>query len=397
MPHVFISYVRENGDIVDRLATDLKSRGVMVWLDRNDIEPGARWRDAIKNAIRGGKFFIACFSSEYVARDRSYMNEELTLAIDELRARPSNRIWFIPILINDTAIPSRPISHAEDLSDIQAVKLYENWIDGVRRILRVLKHDDQVSARINYLLNILEQPFHIERLHALEQLRDLGPAAGEAIPVLVKTLKDQDEVARGLAAAALGSIGPTPEAIPALVEALKDRVFKVRELAAIALNGIDLPPPLLAAALQHQDAEVRIATVWILTILGPIAVPTIAMALKDQDTKVRQQAASKLGGMGPAAAEAVPALIEALKDQGEEVRRSAASALGSIGPVAVEAIPALVKTLKDQDEGARRFAAFALAEIGLAAVPALVEAAKDQDAEVGRSAASALESIRRKS
>jgi hypothetical protein len=85
MPHVFISYVRENREIVDRLATELKRRGVIVWLDRNDIEPGARWREAIKNAIRSGKFFLACFSMEYNKRIKSYMNEEMTLAIDELR------------------------------------------------------------------------------------------------------------------------------------------------------------------------------------------------------------------------------------------------------------------------------------------------------------------------
>ena len=106
MPHVFISYVRENSDAIDRLANELKIRGVTVWLDRNDIEPGARWRDAIKNAIRSGKFFVACFSKEYNERDRSYMNEELTLAIDQLRERPSSRTWFIPVLINQTAIPS---------------------------------------------------------------------------------------------------------------------------------------------------------------------------------------------------------------------------------------------------------------------------------------------------
>ena len=85
MRHVFISYVRENRDIVDRLAAELKRRGVIVWLDRNDIEPGARWQDAIKKAIRSGKFFLACFSREFNERDRSYMNEELTLAIGELR------------------------------------------------------------------------------------------------------------------------------------------------------------------------------------------------------------------------------------------------------------------------------------------------------------------------
>jgi hypothetical protein len=168
MPHVFISYVRENGDVVDRLASELKSRGVTVWLDRNDIEPGARWRDAIKNAILGGKFFLACFSREFNDRDRSYMNEELTLAIDELRERPSSRTWFVPVLINETAIPSRRISSVERLSDIHALRLYDNWRDGIERILRVIKYDDPVSARIYSLVDALQRPFRDERLFALQ-------------------------------------------------------------------------------------------------------------------------------------------------------------------------------------------------------------------------------------
>ena len=103
MSHVFVSYVRDNGDIVDRLANALKSRGVTVWLDREDIGAGSRWQDAIRNAIRSGKFFRACFSREFGERDRSYMNEELTLAIDELRARPSVR----PLSRATTEAPAR--------------------------------------------------------------------------------------------------------------------------------------------------------------------------------------------------------------------------------------------------------------------------------------------------
>jgi hypothetical protein len=83
------------------------------------------------------------------------MNEELTLAIDELRERPFSRTWFVPVLINETSIPSRRISNAEDLSDIQALRLYENWSDGVGRILRVIKYDDPVSARIYNLIDAL--------------------------------------------------------------------------------------------------------------------------------------------------------------------------------------------------------------------------------------------------
>ena len=45
--HVFISYVRENQEQVDRLCQDLESHGVSIWLDRNSIKPGARWKDAI--------------------------------------------------------------------------------------------------------------------------------------------------------------------------------------------------------------------------------------------------------------------------------------------------------------------------------------------------------------
>ena len=49
--HVFISYVRENQDQVDKLCEKLKQHGVNVWLDRNSIKPGARWKDAIREAI----------------------------------------------------------------------------------------------------------------------------------------------------------------------------------------------------------------------------------------------------------------------------------------------------------------------------------------------------------
>lgn len=138
LAHVFISYVHENQDAVNRLAKELRDRGVTVWLDRYSIDPGARWRDAIKKAIQSGSFFMACFSKEYNERDKNYMNEELTIAIDEMRERSSDKTWFIPVLINDSRIPSRRISAVEDLSDIQAINLQEDWDAGVNRILRVL-------------------------------------------------------------------------------------------------------------------------------------------------------------------------------------------------------------------------------------------------------------------
>ena len=59
MNHVFISYIRENEEVVGRLCDELASRGIEVWLGRNDIDPGTRWKQAIRRAIQDGAFFIA--------------------------------------------------------------------------------------------------------------------------------------------------------------------------------------------------------------------------------------------------------------------------------------------------------------------------------------------------
>src|ERR1041385_3515428 len=108
--HIFISYVREDFKTVDRLSIQLESYGLSVWLDREMIAPGVRWRDAIRHAIRSGDLFLACFSPAYAARERAFMNEELTLAIDELRLRPVDRTWFIPVLLGGGTVPPRSIS-----------------------------------------------------------------------------------------------------------------------------------------------------------------------------------------------------------------------------------------------------------------------------------------------
>jgi hypothetical protein len=239
--HVFISYVRANAKAIDRLADDLKRNGVNVWLDRNDIEPGARWQDAIKKAIQSGKFFIACFSREYSERDRTFMNEELTIAIDELRARPSDRTWFIPILINETTIPVRRISNVEDLSSINASKLYEDWDREIKRILRVLKYDDPVFARIWHLVEVLDRPFDNERLYAVQQLGEIGIAEESVVSALVRAYDGQHGKIKNAALEALGRLKPAAVgALSVFIKALKDRDRDVRLTAinvALAMMG----------------------------------------------------------------------------------------------------------------------------------------------------------------
>ena len=135
MAHVFISYVRENLGVVRRLCEELTSHGVEVWLDRKNIMPGVRWKQAIRKAISEGAFFLTCFSKEYNERDKTYMNEELTLAIEELRRRPTDKAWFVPVKLSECEIPDRDIGAGETLQDIQWVELYKDWSSGIQRIL----------------------------------------------------------------------------------------------------------------------------------------------------------------------------------------------------------------------------------------------------------------------
>lgn len=137
-PHVFISYVRDDAHAVQALAACLTERGIEVWVDRDRLDPGQRWQARIREAIVGGGFFIACFSANYEARERAYMNEELTIAIEELRKRPTDRAWFLPVLLSPCAIPDRGIGAGETLRDIQYVDLGANWDGGLERLLGVI-------------------------------------------------------------------------------------------------------------------------------------------------------------------------------------------------------------------------------------------------------------------
>ena len=139
MERAFISYVSENTETVDLFCQELESRGIQIWRDRNDINPGARWKQVIREAIRQGAFFIACFSEEYNNRGRTYMNEEVTIAIEELRQQPTDRIWFIPVKLNSCEIPNLDIGKGETLQDLQHVDLYKDWDVNIQRILKIVQ------------------------------------------------------------------------------------------------------------------------------------------------------------------------------------------------------------------------------------------------------------------
>jgi HEAT repeat protein len=76
----------------------------------------------------------------------------------------------------------------------------------------------------------------------------------------------------------------------------------------------------------------------------------LAVALRDPDTHVRQDAGVALFISGREAEVVVPELIEALADPDLKVRRLAAAALSLVGPPAKEALPTLAQLRNAEDD-----------------------------------------------
>jgi HEAT repeat protein len=332
MTHVFISYVRENSGVVDRLAAELSDRGATVWLDRNDIAPGSRWKDEIRKAIKNGDFFLACFSKEYNERQKTYMNEELVLAIDVLREMPTYRAWFIPVLINSGRIPERRISNAEDLSDLNAVDLSKDWNDGIERIVRSMRLHDPLVARAILLSGVAKNFNTPESIQAIEHIGKLGIADKRVVGILVD------------------------------------------------------------ATTSRSDHRTKYAAVRALVKIGAGAVPVLATALQPAEEVSRKCILSALRRIGPGASAAVPEIVNILKEDRaplEEdvwygsVQERAIMVLAFIGSGAGGAVPCLSGLLKDSSERIRALAAFALTKIGPASLPALGQALVDPELQRG--------------
>lgn len=141
------------------------------------------------------------------------------------------------------------------------------------------------------------------RVTMITVLAQMGPKAKPAVPDLITLLQQKGDptarvlrgpggvdVERAAAITALATIGPLAEdAVPLLVETLrKDPDLMLRQGAAMSLGKIARKPDL--------------------------AVPALALALKERDLEMRKIAAESLGNFGPAAKEALPSLREILND-----------------------------------------------------------------------------------
>lgn len=123
--HVFVSYVREDTEQVNKLCALLDAAQIPYWCDRTSLAPGEHWKQTIRDAIRSGALvFLACFSTQSRAKAKSYMNEELTIAVEEFRKLPPGAIWLIPVRFDYGDIPEWDLGAGRTLRDLNYADLY---------------------------------------------------------------------------------------------------------------------------------------------------------------------------------------------------------------------------------------------------------------------------------
>ncbi|MEO8609692.1 MAG: toll/interleukin-1 receptor domain-containing protein [Chloroflexota bacterium] len=104
--HIFLSYSRQDTDIMRRVRDDLRKAGLSVWTDEG-IEPGSpSWEQTIQNAVEQSVCLIVLLSPS--AKNSTWIRREVGYAEDTAKKA------IFPVLVRGTisnATPIRLISH----------------------------------------------------------------------------------------------------------------------------------------------------------------------------------------------------------------------------------------------------------------------------------------------
>jgi hypothetical protein len=143
-PKVFLAYVIEDLELVERLYEDFRAHGFDAWLDRKRLLPGQNWPRSIEQAISVSDLFVACFSERAVGK-RGGFQSELRYALDCERRLPLDEVFLIPVRLEECRVPARITR------EYQYVDLFPNWERGVQRIVAAMRKQARAMARWSLL------------------------------------------------------------------------------------------------------------------------------------------------------------------------------------------------------------------------------------------------------
>jgi len=100
---VFLSYAREDTDAARRIADALRSQGIEVWFDQNELRGGESWDAKIRKQIRECALFLAVVSASTQERAEGYFRREWKLAVERTSDMAAGVAFLVPVVIDGTA------------------------------------------------------------------------------------------------------------------------------------------------------------------------------------------------------------------------------------------------------------------------------------------------------
>lgn len=88
---VFLSYASEDADAAQRICDALRSAGVEVWFDKNELRGGDAWDHRIREQIHDCRLFIPVISAQSEPREEGYFRREWKLAVDRTHDMAESR------------------------------------------------------------------------------------------------------------------------------------------------------------------------------------------------------------------------------------------------------------------------------------------------------------------
>lgn len=256
--------------------------------------------------------------------------------------------------------------------------------------------EDAVPA----LMRALKDRNQFIQLAAAETLAKIGKNARAATPSLINALRDGRKDLKKAAALALGRIGQS--AVPSLLGLLKtnneDKVIRVAIFKAFEIMGPQAKEavPVLIEALRDRERAVTFAASTALSKIGELAISQLIDSAKNEDQEIRLAAVTGLGALGAKSKPSIEALARALKDEQLIIRQAATDYIGLVGPGAKIAIPELIVLTRSRDKALKDMSLRALGNIGeaaISAVPAVTECLNDAYPFARKTAAEALGKI----
>ena len=208
------------------------------------------------------------------------------------------------------------------------------------------------------------------RCSAAKTLGDIGAKAFEAVPALIKALKDDSwEVKRDVIYALRRMGKKAIPAIPSLIEVIKgvnsgSRTVRAAATEALGMLGEDAieAVPSLIENLSDTDSLIWFTATRAIIAIGKKATPYLLVALQNKKREIKLKAIIILGELK--ASQAVPEFMKILESsEDDECRFIVVCALGKIGEPAATAIPILIGLFQCEDDLLRETAIFSLGNI----------------------------------